>query len=159
MVRLCQRDPKWADITIGNTDITLGRYGCTITCCCMVHSQFYPEHYITPGQAAKEWYFVDSGKLAASIHWAKTKFTGMEFKWRQRGYNTKDDYHRVASHANNKYLGAIIQVDNHHWLVVEKAYLGQFIIIDPWTGKRNYWWQTTYDKITGYALFLKDQKE
>ena len=158
MVKLCQRDPKWADITIGNTDIKLGRYGCTITCCCMVHSQFYPKHYITPNQAAKEWYFVDSGKLAASINWAKTHFTGMKFKRRQRGYDNAKNYQEVASHANNPYLGVIIQVDECHWLVVEKAYLGQFIIIDPWTCKRDYWWQTTYKKITGFATFVKDDK-
>ena len=155
MVRFNQRNPKWYNVTIGNTDIPLGKMGCTICSVCAVHSDFYPKDYITPPEAAKEWYFIDSGKLAASIHWAKTDFTGMNFEWRQRGYKKEKDYQKVAAHANNPYLGVIIQVDNVHWVAVKKAILGEFIIMDPWYGHYKWLRTSPYKEITGYALFTK----
>jgi hypothetical protein len=148
MVKLSQRDPKWALEKIGKSKLTLGRYGCTITSICMIHSKFYPKSYILPPEAAKIWAFTDDGL----IKWTDCKFDGMKFLKRGYGYNKEE----IREAVKNPDKGVIVQVDGFHWIAANDYFLGVLGFNDPWNGDTLYKFSKRYKDITGYAIFAKN---
>lgn len=148
---LSQLDHEWANLHIGNTSFTLGRWGCTITSICMLDSSFYPQ-YITPPEAAKQWSFNDQG----CILWTKCNFKGFIFEWRGYGYDKK----RIKEYAMDSDKGVILEVNNSHWVAVESWNVASDkpAINDPFGGVHYNLIPAKY-KITGFALFSKTSKE
>ncbi len=149
MKRLCQRDPLWNTVSIGESGLSLGRYGCTITAICMIHSKFFNKGSIMPFEAAKQWSFTKQGL----IEWTKSVFPNMKFVHRGYTYDEKD----ISTYALQRSLGVIVEVDNSHWCAVwQWIPLAGPILFDPWDGTVLWNWKKKYKKITGYALFKKN---
>jgi hypothetical protein len=178
MLRLSQRDKKWASEKIGKSKSTLGGNGCLITSLCMVLSKFYPErgftHYYTPLEAARDWKYVavagdsDPKYLA----WTSINNSGMKFVWRNYGYQpdrliedpiTKEsdiEFNVLKKYMKHPDYGVVLQVinskGNQHWLAgVGKAVLN-WAANDPWYGIRLWFAPLPYRKIAGWALIKKD---
>lgn len=152
MQRLSQRDERWASVKLGKSPLTVGRFGCTITSICMLHSGFYGQEYIRPDQAAKTFSFTRSGL----IQWGETNFPGMKFVKRGYGFHYAD----IKEFASKPNCGVIVEVENGtHWCAVHSwnSWFSRPTLIDPWTSKVLWNWKKTYRNITGYALFKKDE--
>ena len=133
-----QRDLKWASLKIGDTNLTLGRYGCTITCLSMLTG-------IAPNQMLRALKF--SGAL---VVWQSCVFPRIKFEFREYGYNSAKVQHYIA----DPHKAVILEVNNgSHW-VVPVAYFpdGSYICADPWTGTYENL-LLKYHNITGAAYF------
>lgn len=141
-----QLDPKWKNVKIGQSNVTVGGFGCTISSCCMA-LQKLRGWFANPGDAAQYWAFT----LKGEIIWRECPFNGMKFIW--RGYSP--DLDKVAEYANSETKAAILEV-NHgaHWVYLEKYADNRLHIIDPIDGKKYASLPSKY-KFTGYALFEK----
>lgn len=141
---LAQIDSRWSSVKIGNSNASLGRYGCTITSLCMLLEKLRG-YAGSPPDAARHWKF----NRKAEILWNSTNFKGM--KYITRGYYP--DYDKIREYVEATDRGAIMEV-NHgkHWVYVEKIDGKKISIIDPIDGKRYSELPSKY-KFTGYALF------
>lgn len=74
---LCQRDIKWANKLIGDSNVSIGRMGCLITCMSMA-SQFLG-CYQSPDEIASHPNWFDT----ASLIWINMNFPTMSFRWRE----------------------------------------------------------------------------
>lgn len=149
MFVLSQRDKRWSDAKIGKTDFTIGKLGCTITSICMLFTKFYRKE-LMPSEVSRVWSFDAQARLL----WTKTKFDGMKFIW--RGYDF--DKAEIIKYASAKNQGVIVEVDKSHWCAVRFIIGGLIVLADPWYGDTLWYWGTRYKNITGYALFIKDEK-
>lgn len=140
---LSQRNPQWADVKIGPSNITVGRYGCTITCISMLTSYF--GNWVDPEQIALKQLFTKDGLII----WTKLNLPNIKFD--HRGYGRNDVEIMDALKDPNK--AVILQVQNYHWVVaLGRGLLKGYRIADPWFGDKS----TTArykDQITGYAIF------
>lgn len=145
---LSQRDPRWAEKKLGASSLTIGRYGCTTTCCSMLSDYF--GCYTSPDQIAahKDWYTPEGLVL-----WIRFKFEKMKFTWR----DYKRDDAKIKEALKDPNQAVILQVDNgSHWVVALSAtwFGNSYMIADPWDGtkcdviKR-------YKNITGAAFFQR----
>ena len=141
---LCQRDPLWADKKIGGSYVTLGRYGCTITCISMITD--YAGAWIRPDEIAKhkDWFTKDGLVL-----WSKLLLPAVTFEKRLYG---KQDAEIIKS-LKDPHKAVILQVQNYHWvLCLGQNWNGSYRIADPWTGKKANISKYN-DEITGSAHF------
>lgn len=146
MYVLSQRDSRWNTKTIGDTELTVGRYGCLITSLCMLYTKFWKKP-LYPNEVCKTWKFDSSGRLL----WTQTHFDGMEFVLRGYDYN----FSKIKEYANNPNKGVVVFLDGVHWNAVSSV-IGPWIILhDPWLGKVLWNWKSIYKEISGYALFNK----
>ena len=143
---ICQRDPRWAQVRIGESHATLGRSGCTCSCLSMLSSFF--DCFQTPDQIASHngWF-----NTLGEVLWNKLQFARMVFTNRQYGRN--DIMIKAAIKGPN--TAVMLQVAHgSHWVVaLRPTLLGRsYIVADPWLGdscdviKR-------YGNITGAAYF------
>jgi ABC-type bacteriocin/lantibiotic exporter with double-glycine peptidase domain len=144
MILLSQRDPQYAQQKIGKSFLSIGRYGCTLTCISMLSDYF--GCFTSPAKIAgmKEW-FTNEGLVI----WTKLAFT--KFKFQKRLYG-QDDV-AIMDAIKDPKKAVILEVDKSHWVVATgKSLFGGYKIADPWFGDRS----TTrrYGKITGSALFI-----
>jgi len=150
-----QGDSRWADKTIGNTDLTLARWGCTITSICMLFTKFYRKS-LYPNEVCKTWKFTDKKTYPSLpeglILWHETDFDGMEFVKRGYGYNKEE----IKKYAQDKNYAVIVEVENRHWCAVTWFGGTWPVLADPWTGSTLWWWWLRYNSITGYAVFRKE---
>lgn len=122
---LSQRDPRWANIKIGQTNLTLGRFGCTITCLAMLMDR-------TPDVLARSLRYTSDGKVFWSSDFSPIKF---EF----RDYIRNDG--KIIECLANPHRAAILEVDNgSHWVLPLIFFPPDrknptYLIIDPWDGK------------------------
>lgn len=163
---LCQRDAKWANKMIGDSNVSIGRMGCLITCLSMA-SQFFG-CYQSPDQIASNVKWFDT----ASLIWINMSFPSMSFRWREGSQIANGDakfdlevLKAYLAHGDNRPSDnnrvALINVANgSHWVLglwyndTEKDILA----IDPWTGK-TCWIYQTYGNITGGALMVRWNKD
>lgn len=125
MVILSQRDPRWASETLGKTNFTIGRWGCTITSISMYLS--WLNKWKTPGELAKLFLFTKDGLLI----WASLPKAGIKLVRRFYAY----DKALIDGGLKHKSAGVLLQVENYHWvLAVGKTWTGDYKIADPWTG-------------------------
>jgi hypothetical protein len=138
-IKLSQRDPRWSFKTIGNSNSTIGQYGCTITCIAMASSWF--NCYQDPGWMAKNLRFLDDKILWQSID-EKTCF---DFEWRFY----KHDPLRISDGLNSINKICLLQVYNRHWVVALKKVPFGYWVADPWSGVGKFY---SVSSISGGAI-------
>lgn len=141
---LSQRDPRWASDYLGQSNSTVGRYGCTITSISMGAGYF--NVWKSPKELAKELSFTKDGLLI----WGSLPNV-TDFKLETRFYGQRDDLIKGALAHPKKFC--LIQVENYHWvLATGKNLFGGYKINDPWFGDKS----TTkrYKSITGGAVLV-----
>lgn len=151
MIRLSQRDPKWANKKLGLSLLTIGRFGCTTTSISMLSDYF--GQYLSPDKIANHGEFYTKEGL---ILWGKLSFGN--FKFLKRGYGQNDS--DIQTYLKDPKKAVILEVNNEqHWVVAIKKQIlfnitKSYIVADPWLGK-DVDCKKTYHNITGYALFSK----
>lgn len=142
-----QHDPRWNFERIGNSPLTVGRYGCTLTCVAMLTTYFLPEK--TPGQLARSLQFTADGLLV----WSSCQFENFIFERRVYG---RDDL-GIRLHLADPNLAVILQVARRtHWVVATSRFSGDgtYQVADPWTGNKATM-RRYGDDISGAAFFKK----
>lgn len=151
MIRLSQRDPRWAAKKLGASPLTIGQKGCTTTCVSMASDYF--GHLMTPDQIAghKDWYTKPGHPQGSGlIIWGQLKMPGM--KYLKSDYSRNDANIQAALADPNKI--ALLTVNHRaHWVLAIK-YLGggKYLVADPWTGK-DVEVISMYHQIDGAAYF------
>lgn len=146
MIYLSQRDPRWQNITLGNSRYTIGRYGCTTTCISMLSDYF--QCFQPPDAIAKSYcqYTLDG-----YILWNTLTLPRMGFKVRLYG---QDDV-AIQQALKDPRQAVILNVSNGgHWVVaIRKTLFGNdYVCVDPWTGKICLA-KRDYRNIVGAAIF------
>jgi len=139
-----QRGAKWKNKKIGNSNSSIGDYGCTICCLAMLAG-------ITPDDVNTRLAGVN-GYLVDKIIWAKVKqaIPWLEFEWRGYQYDNNKVKKAIADNG-----GCLVEVDfdgsiatprDRHWVL----FIGNQRMCDPWTGREC---STSKYKIkTGYSI-------
>lgn len=148
MLSFCQRDPRWADLKMGQSSLTIGRYGCTTSCIADL-STYYGDNR-DPAMVSKEIQYTPGGLVI----WKSCVFPHFEFDWREYGRNDEGIKKAIA----DPNRAVILQVNNGlHWVVAtgRPTLLNRYFkIADPWLGDRAD--MSRYkDSITGAAYFKK----
>lgn len=147
MTVFSQRDPRWAKAKIGNSGLTIGRYGCVISSVAMLSSYFKPE--LTPLETSKILSFTQDGK----VFWQTANFANFAFY--HRAYSRNDQ--TIAEHISNPDLAVILEVAGRsHWVVATgwQKEAKTYKIADPWLGDSSN--MSRYqNNITGAAYFKK----
>jgi hypothetical protein len=141
MIFYSQLDPQWALDKIGNTNLTIGRWGCCLSSVCTAISK--AGGFINPPQAAKKWKFTSDGLLCWDSDFSPLKFSS----------RCAYDPHYLKSWLD-KGGYAVVQVDGFHWLMADRFGLFGLYCVDPLGGK-SIRPLTKYHKLTGMALFVK----
>jgi len=124
---LSQRDPRWSNLRLGSSGLTVGRFGCLETSLCMLASYF--GKIITPDMVARRTESFDGGG---------------EYLWNypfpftlEKRLDYRDDKEIMKSLKDPK-RGVVLQVDNgeHFVLALSKNWFGSYNCADPWTGKK-----------------------
>lgn len=141
--------------TIGDTNILLSRYGCTICSICMGASRLYPKIDLTPVIASKSWKFTKDGLLI----WRATDFGDFQFMDRRYG---EPNANELDIFVRSKDSFVILEVNHSHWVLVYSypitGVTKSILIVDPLGGKIKPLALTKY-KITGFAIFTKKPKK
>lgn len=143
-----QRDPRWANVKLGASNIDVYHYGCTTTCISMLSDYFGCLSYPDAIAKVKTNYTADG-----LILWSNLKFTKMAFVWRQYGRNDS----LIRTSLKNPDTAVILQVnDGKHWVVALRptVFGNDYVCLDPWTGKKCDVIKT-YKNITGSAHFTR----
>jgi len=149
MIYLSQRDPRWSQVKLGKSSLTVGRYGCTTTCISMLSDYF--KCLAFPDAIAK---VVTNYTADGLIIWEALKFSQMQFEKRIKGRPMDADIKAALKDPNR---AIILQVDNgQHWVVgLSKNLFGSdYTVLDPWTGKKCNA-EGVYHNITGAAIFKR----
>ena len=146
MKYLSQRDKAWSTKLIGNTNLTVGRWGCTLTSLSMLSS--YYGCYKSPAElAAIRTLFNKDGKLI----WEQIPqvFKGkIKFQVRKVGLDRKAI---TASVNGSPVTSTLIEVANKsHWVVVISTYGNDFYCVDPIDAKKKLVLKS-FGNITGSA--------
>ena len=147
MQKLCQRDPLWASNKIGKTNLTVGRFGCTLTCISMIDS-YFEKVYKLPGYLAKYLDFTPGGLII----WGSLS-RELPFVLRDRFQGFQKQKIDQALRLDN--MACILEVDHSHWILATRLipFTNTYMIVDPWDGKI----KTTMaykNRITGGATFI-----
>lgn len=148
MLYLRQDDKRWSTNKIGKTSLTLGRWGCTITCVSMLSS--YYGCYKSPAElAAIPSLFSVEGKIIWSSI-GKIFDNKMKFDIRRYGMNRA----AITSSLNTSPRTSVIaEVSNgSHWVVIVGTYGTDYLCVDPRDGQKKLVLKT-YKNITGSAHF------
>jgi len=147
MVSLSQRDNRWKDIKIGNSNYTIGGTGCLITLLAIMADT-------TPdivNQKLKE----VGGYYGALVVWAKIDEALPRLNFIKRAYSYSND---IVAKAVQDYGACPVEVDgtkiggDKHWVL----YIGNQQIIDPWYGDIR---STSEYPAVGYAVIgIKPQE-
>lgn len=145
-----QRDPRWAQKKIGQTQHTVAAIGCTTCCICMGGSFF--NDTINPGEACKLLRYTQEGLILWNSIGVLFNNTEFEFRFyspnttcRQAARYFPEGYYKEL----NKTLiddalaspdkVVMLNVDSGgHWVFALKRLFGTniFWVADPWTGTK-----------------------
>jgi len=147
---LSQRDAKWRNKKLGNSNYTIGSHGCTITALTMWINRVIGLN-LTPDQVNDRMKFV-GGFSGGLILWKMIDraFINAHFVWRNYNYWNPT----VAWYVYVRKLPVLVEVNGakigapKHWVL----YIGYGKAVDPWTGKII---STSLYPATGYALIEK----
>lgn len=147
MIKICQRDPRWSQITLGQTPFTIGRWGCT-TCCLSMLSDYF-DCYYSPDELAKT--ILQYTKDGLIVWKSVNKMAKMQFEKRLFG---QCNHEEIQKSLKDPKKAVILEVEGKHWVLATSKipYTKTYWIIDPWTGTK----KTTMaykNKITGSAHF------
>jgi hypothetical protein len=143
MKPLSQQDPRWGRNHIGETNMTLARWGCTITSLCMALG-ILQDRWVSPIDAAKYWEFNGRGEIL----WRSCRFNGMNFLRRHYGH----DRDEITYHANQEDKAVILEVNTSHWVYVRSMEGNKYVIWDPIDGTVHIGLPSKY-RVTGFATF------
>ena len=147
MLSFSQRDPRWATRLIGGSFLTLGRYGCTITCIADLSTYFGDN--LTPLQVNKICKFTSGGL----VYWASCRFAHFVFDRRAYGRSNL----QIHTALKDPDRAVLLQVASaSHWCVATgwQKEIADFKIADPWLGDFSN--MARYGKdITGAAYFKR----
>ena len=134
---LCQKDPRWKDIKLGNSNLTIGSDGCLVTCFAMVLG-------VTPAEFNARMKAV-GGFTGARIYWQMVKkaYPNSEYLKYLECYYTPAPLHEidalleqgVAIMAHVDYNPKTTFIDQH-WVLIIGKNGNDYIINDPIDGKR-----------------------
>ena len=147
MKYLSQRDPAWAEKKLGQSNSTLGRWGCTTTSISMLSDYF--ECYKSPLEIASN----VNNYQDDLILWSHLAFDRMQFVKREKVRNDKG----LQNALSGPDTAVILQVNNGaHWVVAARSHRtrDEYTIIDPWDGKKKNC-LASYHNITGAAYFSR----
>jgi hypothetical protein len=123
MTPISQRDPKWTNIKLGTSNVTIGTHGCVVTGLAILANT-------TPDVVNERFLAVDGYSLGNLVIWDKVKEALPDMYCAKTGW--KYDNADVL-----KNLPCLVEVDgapigaSRHWVV----YIGNQKMLDPWTGK------------------------
>lgn len=146
MIYLSQRDPKWVNEKLGQSSLTVGRYGCTTTCISMLSDYF--GCYKSPIVLAHN---VANYTKEGLVIWQNLSFPKMKFVKRTFGENMAE----IVSAMKDNDRAVMLNVsDGAHWVVgLSKKLLGNdYVMLDPWTGAKGSV-KAVYRNVTGAAFF------
>jgi len=143
--KLSQRDSRWQNILLGTSQVTIGNYGCVITCVSMLAGT-------TPDFTNEKLKQVSGYQNGNLLIWSKIKsaLPNLEFEWRGYGYDNDrvkqaiEDYGACLVEVSGARIGGI-----KHWVL----FIGDGKMIDPYFGtEKSTGW---YGDPTGYAIIKK----
>jgi hypothetical protein len=143
MILLSQRNPAWAKVKLGKSNLTVHNYGCTTVGLSML-SDWYGM-YTNPGKLAQKAIYTSGGLII----WKELeKFLPMKFVYR---YYKRDDA-KIKEILASKDGSCLLQVnDGKHWVVlVGYSRIKGYKIFDPWFGDAVYL-SGRYPNITGFS--------
>lgn len=129
-----QDDPRWANLNIGISSLTMSNYGCAISSVSMVFSKLGTN--ITPGQLAKEPIYTRGGLIYWPNRWNDIRLV-------EQTYRTAADWARVDREIGAGYPVIVrIQADGrgggHYVVVHHKTEDGRYVVHDPLFGSNIY---------------------
>ena len=140
-----QRNPEWARARLGESDLTIGRFGCTTTCIANLSSYFKDD--LNPIQISQRIKYTPGGLVI----WASCIFPSFVFERREVGRNDEE----IMKALLDPKRAVILNVANgSHWVVAIGG--GPTLrIADPWLGDRSTMARYKND-ITGAAYFKRN---
>jgi len=162
---LSQRDPKWAGIKLGASGLTMGDWGCALTCVIMAAGAFGKKADPIAVIAAlnANGGFISGGESNGSVIWTKVaQVLGIDFLYRyetdadptNRFERVKeiDGFRHVERNASRGFPTPCHVDTNHdgkpnHWVLA----IGDGQCIDPWDGQVKP--LSTFQRLYGYAIF------
>ena len=137
LVRISQQDPKWKNNSVGNSSLTIGSYGCALTCVAMYLSGFgYPEDPASLNDKLKS----KGGFVNAAIVWGAVSAVYPQIKYTNL-ILSRDTDAPIDLIASSAAAGqpVLLEVDfspnpglQTHWVVAYQQKNGDFLILDPW---------------------------
>lgn len=149
MTPLSQRDQRWANLKLGDSNYTIGPDGCTITCLAMAAN-------LTPGEINRRMNLVGALK-GGLVNWTligKANI-GLEFIWRNKGWLEADNAKVLQAIVDYGFCLAEVDFDGNpkttgkHWILL----IGNKRAYDPWTGTEID--TSKYSTFTGYAILKR----
>ena len=141
MFSLSQKDPRWANVRLGASRMTVGGWGCTTTCESIL--SYYAHQFIDPGEFARQkenYTGVDYARGPGLVLWTEFSKDLDNVKYQRRFYG--HDAELVAEALKRKDRFPILQVATgiakypEHWVVPIRALKGgDYLIMDPIDGK------------------------
>lgn len=166
-----QRDPKWANILMAGSQLTIGNYGCAVTCLSMLSDYYGCKQ--TPDQIGINPKFIPGG----SVNWIALDFPTFSFRYSDGNlFNTNQSVidngllKSYLSDVDNGDRSAIIQItvappkggqSYTHFLVGlwPLPDTQDIMVIDPWDGKsKPLFLSYPYAKITEVCYFTRWDK-
>lgn len=147
-VFLSQRDKRWASQKIGQSPLSVGDYGCTITTLSMFSSWYGKFH--NPEWMAKHLSFTGSGLLI----WNSITESELPMRFVYR-YYTRDD-NKIQEILKSKDGVCLLQVNNgKHWVaLIGYSKLHGYKVADPYYGD-SIWLKSRYQNITGFTELVR----
>jgi hypothetical protein len=145
MIILSQRNPKWSNIKLLPSFVTMGSFGCTTTCICMLSDYF--KCFTIPNVA------IDHNikyTVEGMIKWESIDFP--TFKWERRIRIL--DLWAIDQSLLNPDKAVILAIDHDsHWVVaLRKLSRGWYWVADSWDGKKKL---LSVNRISGSSHFSK----
>jgi hypothetical protein len=152
---LKQWDSRWINILLGNSNKTVGNYGCTTTCLSMATQLM--GHFLNPGQLAQIKKNYDYG---GNMNWTTLDLPGISFRWREGDLFSKNpkfvDMNIVKAWlSEHQDRVCLLEVaGGTHWLfgLWWDIYNNDITAIDPMTGATCLAMKT-YGPVVGASLF------
>lgn len=141
-------DSRWRNVTLGNTNFRIGRWGCLVTDLSMLTDYFrkFRSHFYTPGELAKKLSFNSQGQL---LWGSLPKVCNFRLEKRLRYQDNVEIQKSLA--ANDK--AVILEVDGTHWITaLRKLPFNLYWCADPLRGDKCL--SSRYKKITGSAHII-----
>ncbi len=145
---LNQRDARWKNKYLGFSKLTIGNYGCTITCLTMLINFVEGKNYGVDEVNDK----LKTAKAfqGALLIWSRVPLAFPSLKWVKRGYNYNNI--EVAFNVYVNDMPVMVEVNgakigaSKHWVL----FTGSGKANDPWFGKVI---STSMYPLTGYAIY------
>lgn len=149
MTILSQGDKRWADVRLGASNLTLGRFGCTTTALAMASQR--TKNPMMPDEIAHNAANYTPDGL---ILWWKLNIPGLRFLHRDVGFFPD----RINEALKQKNRALLFEVKNgSHWVLAtgRVAFSNDYIALDPWFGDE-FHVLARYKNITKTSYFAVD---